>query len=217
MSHQSRSFALFAFIAAALLPASAAQAQWYSTAPARQPQHHPYAAHPNRPYAVEVGPNTYAIRRPAGSRHYPYVHCANGCRHGARTARVYRHSAGHRPYRSNDHVLTEQLRQHRTVRHEMVGTEKVMRDRPVVIETERVDEGLPRHIDRRHHIEDAPRWAPAHSRRQQAEIKERITRDDLKKRVIKADAEVTILGPDRMIIRLFRKGSRGGAARARAQ
>ena len=30
------------------------------------------------------------------------------------------------------------------------------------------------------------------------------------KRVIRAEAEVTILGPDRMSIRLFRKGHKGG-------
>jgi len=41
-------------------------------------------------------------------------------------------------------------------------------------------------------------------------------RDDGKKRVIQADAEVTILGPDSMNIRLLRKG-RGGKANARAE
>lgn len=32
------------------------------------------------------------------------------------------------------------------------------------------------------------------------------SRNDTKQRVIEADAEVTIIGPDRMSIRLFRKG-----------
>ena len=39
-------------------------------------------------------------------------------------------------------------------------------------------------------------------------------KDDGKKRVISADAEITILGPDRMSIRLFRKS---GSAKANAK
>jgi len=72
------------------------------------------------------------------------------------------------------------------------------------------------YVGRRHAVEDAP----VRSRRKPAAIadadgKRRVGRDDNKKRVIKADAEITILGPDRMSIRLFRKGQ--GPRPARAQ
>jgi len=40
------------------------------------------------------------------------------------------------------------------------------------------------------------------------ESKKPAGRDDIKKYVIQADAEVTIIGTDRMMIRLFRKGHR---------
>ena len=54
------------------------------------------------------------------------------------------------------------------------------------------------YVGRRHVVEDVP----VSSRRKPAAI----AAADSKKRVIKADAEITILGPDRMSIRLFRKG-----------
>ena len=63
--------ALFAVIAAGLLPAAGAQAQYYGETP--QPPLYPYAVQNDRPYAVEVAPNTYVIRGPATSRSYPYV------------------------------------------------------------------------------------------------------------------------------------------------
>ncbi len=92
-----------------------------------------------------------------------------------------------------------------------------MRDPPVVVETKRYVDDPPRVIERRHVVEDAP----VRSRRKQAVAEERDTgkrasRDDSKQRVIEADAEVTILGPDRMSIRLFRKGH-GPKANARAR
>jgi len=70
-------------------------------------------------------------------------------------------------------------------------------------------------VERHHMVEDEP----MRSRRTRAIVEERETgkrtsRDDNKKRVIQADAEVTILGPDRMNIRLFRKGQ-GPKANAR--
>jgi hypothetical protein len=59
-------------------------------------------------------------------------------------------------------------------------------------------------IVRRHIAEDAP----VRSRRAQLSA----DNNDTKKRVIQADAEVTILGPDRMSIRLFRKGHNAKAS-----
>ena len=80
----------------------------------------------------------------------------------------------------------------------MINTKKIVRDPPVIVETQRVVDDPPRVVERRHDVEDA-------------DSSMRGGRDDNKKRVIKADAEITILGPDRMSIRLFRKG-RGGNA-----
>ena len=63
------------------------------------------------------------------------------------------------------------------------GVINTVREEPVVIETERVVDEPPRVIERRHVVEGSGQ-----------------------QRVIRAEAEVTILGPDRMNIRLFRKG-----------
>jgi hypothetical protein len=77
-----------------------------------------------------------------------------------------------------------------------------------------VVEDPPRVIVRRHVVEDAPaprglaETAPGDTAR-------RPRGDDDKVRVIRAEAEVTILGPDRMSIRLFRKRG-GGNAKAEA-
>ena len=86
-----------------------------------------------------------------------------------------------------------------------------------MVETKRFVDDPPRIIERRRVVADEP----VRPRRKQAAAEERDTnkrasRDDTKKRVIEADAEVTILGPDRMSIRLFRKGQRP-KANARAE
>jgi len=86
----------------------------------------------------------------------------------------------------------------------VINTAKIVRDPPVVVETKRVVDDPPRVIVRRHIVEDAP----ARSRRAQPAADD----NDTKKRVIQADAEVTILGPDRMSIRLFRKGHNAKAS-----
>jgi hypothetical protein len=83
------------------------------------------------------------------------------------------------------------------------------------VETKRYVDDPPRVIERRHVVEDAPPPPPP-QRRKYAAPEQRDTanypkRDDSKKRVIQADAEITILGPDRMSIRLFRKGDRSNA------
>ena len=107
-----------------------------------------------------------------------------------------------------------------------------MREKPVVIEHERVVDDPPRVIERRHITEDAPGrglikhrrevgqedvviepgGAPAEAKRSAKakravrEAKTNEPKESTGKRVIRAEAEVTILGPDRMSIRLFRKG-----------
>ena len=208
MSKFSRYLAIAA-LAAGMLPVTAAQAQYYSSAP---PPLYPYAVQSNQPYAVEVAPNTYVIQRPAASRNYPYVRGNNA--HPAAEPKVKRFD---RPPKPADRALIEELRQRHNVKRTVVNTTKIVREKPVVIETQRVVDDPPRIIERHRVVEDEP----VRSRRKQAIIEERDTnkragRDDTKKRVIEADAEVTILGPDRMSIRLFRKGQ-GPKANARAE
>jgi hypothetical protein len=99
----------------------------------------------------------------------------------------------------------------------------IIRDKPVVRVTKRYVDDPPRVIDREVNA-DEPQAAPA----QRGLLNDRRTavrsapvalapraplaRDDAKNRTIEADAEVTIIGPDRMSIRLFRKGQRPSAA-----
>lgn len=209
MSNLTRQFVMLAAVAAALLPAAAARAQYYGSAPAQPAPLYPYEP---QPYAVQVAPNTYVIKRP-GSRDYPYA--------GRRAARSeQRRPAGDRPRKRNDRALIEELQRRQTAKREVVNTVKVVRHPPVVIETRRVVDDPPRVVERRHYVDDAPAAAP--SRRKQAVVIDerpagkRGARDDKTPRVIRAEAEVTIIGPDRMSIRLFRKSSRRGDAKASA-
>lgn len=169
-----RNLALCAVVAGGLLPAVPAQAQWYGPAyvPATRYQ---YVPQYGQPYAVEVAPNTYVIRRPAPGRAYRHVRCRTcGTRADVRLRAGYR-------------------------------TTKIVRDPPIVIETRRVVDDPPRVIERRHVVEDAP----ASTQRNAAVADEADTgkrgRGNPHRRVIHADAEVTIIEPDRMIIRLTRK------------
>jgi hypothetical protein len=96
MINQPRHLALFAVIAAALLPAAGAQAQ-YRGASAQPAPLYPYAVQGHQPDAAEVAPNTDRVRRPASARTYPYV----GHRGG--------HAALNRPHKKADRALIEQL------------------------------------------------------------------------------------------------------------
>lgn len=208
---------ILAAFAAALLP-TAAQAQYASAQPAPL---YPYVAQPGRPYAVEVAPNTYVIKRPAQTRGYPYVRCVNGCDGSAPAAP--RRSASHvaRRVTHNDPALIEQLRLRHAgqIKRDVINTTRIVREKPVVIEHERVVDDPPRVIERRHYVEDVP---PALPRRHTAKVEtdvrpQREAKGKAEKRVIRAEAEVTILGPDRMSIRLFRKRAGGSDAKAEAE
>lgn len=182
---------------------------------------YPYELQPGQSYAVEVAPHTYVIHRPAPARDYPYVRCVSGCGRPAAHSAHVPHAPQH-----NDPALIDELRERSAknaskhsgkIKREVVNTTKVVRDPPVVIEHRRVVDDPPRVIERHHYVEDAP--AP---RRRKAQIEERgIIALDPKthggdandKRVIHAEAEVTILGPDRMSIRLFRKSGADANAR----
>lgn len=216
----------------AAVPVTAAQAQYASNSP---PPLYPYAVQNGygvqtvRPYAVQVAPNTYMIQRAQPQRNYPYVSARK--RH---TAAAPAPGKFDRPHKPVDHALVQEMRQRAQKKNaaqasvepvetkgttRIINKTKIIRHAPVVRETRRYVDDPPRVIDnvtidtsedtpnrglltqprrgtqRNVEIETEPNIEPAPSRGH-----------DNAKRVISADAEVTILGPDRMTIRLFRKG-----------
>jgi hypothetical protein len=217
---RSHHLAVLVVAAAAMLPASVAHAQYYAaTTP---PPLYPYVmqnsgVQASQPYAIQVAPNTYVIERNAPERAYPSARRETRRRGIINTEpsvakQAVEPAAGKfdRPHRPVDHALVEELRQRKSGAS---NSEQVVRDAPVVIEHRQIVDDPPRIIERRHVVEDQPDGS-------QITVDENAApppaaRADTKKRVIQADAEVTILGPDRMSIRLFRKGQ-GPKANARA-
>ncbi|MFA6265901.1 MAG: hypothetical protein WC670_09340 [Pseudolabrys sp.] len=196
-------------LAAAALTGGSAQAQWYSSVRS-QPPLYPYAPQPgiapSAPYAVEVAPGTYVIQRPDGSRE------TTRSRHVRRPAPA---PAARASRTRNDPVLIDELRKRAAVKpHGTVNTTKVVHEKPKVVETTRYVDDPPRVVERYTVVDDGngekkvvvePQAAgrslgTKHNRHEKNE-----------KRVIQADAEITILGPDRMTIQLYRKGERGKA------
>jgi hypothetical protein len=209
----SRKAAVFVLAAAGLMPAGA-QAQWYSSA-ASQPPLYPYAVASNRPYAVEVAPNRYVIQRPGVQRQQPYVQNNNA----PMPANVRSAQHNVRARSKVDPALVEELRNRPRVNRPVTETTQVVRDDPVVIETKRYVDDPPRVIERYNVVEDKPARAKG-KRVATADIDDALVVDKRKgkggeKRVINAEAEITILGPDRMSIRLFRKGD-GSRSKASA-
>lgn len=217
MASQSRKLAVLTAVAAFMVAVTDTHAQYYggTTQPPLYPYvvQNSYGVQADQPYAVEVAPNTYVIKRSAPARAYPYVRSQNSGRGIINTAAAPSAGKFDRPHKPVDHTLVEELRKRKTT---IINTQQIVRDPPVVVEHQRIVDDPPRIIERRHVVEDEP----TPSRRkpeivEDGDSNQRASRDDTKKRVIQADAEVTILGPDRMSIRLFRKGQ-GPKANARA-
>jgi hypothetical protein len=215
MTRHSRQIAVLAVIAAGILPVAAASAQ---PAPL-----YPYAVQQGQPYAVQVAPNTYVIQRPAQTRDYPYVHCVNCGRSNNVRAAAPAAKRFDRPHKPVDRALVEELRarsKHKIKEKDAakenetdVNTTKIVRDAPVVVEHKRYVDDPPRVIERKIIVDEPARAKCKRGLIQDCDSGSRASGDSGKKRVIDADAEVTILGPDRMSIRLFRKGH-GPSAKA---
>jgi hypothetical protein len=94
-----------------------------------------------------------------------------------------------------------------------INTTKVVRDAPVVVEHKRYVDDPPRVIERKIIVDEPARAKCKRGLIQNCDDGSRASGDEGNKRVIDADAQVTILGPDRMSIRLFRKGH-GPSAKA---
>jgi hypothetical protein len=207
MTRHSRQIAALAVIAAGIFPVMAA---------AQPAPLYPYAVQQDQPYAVQVAPNTYVIQRPAQTRDYPYVRCVN-CGHSANIrATASAAKRFDRPHKPVDRALVEELRERS--KHKIkekvtakenetdVNTTKIVRDAPVVVEHKRYVDDPPRVIERKIIVDDQARAKCKRGLIENCDADSRASGDSGKKRVIDADAEVTILGPDRMSIRLFRKG-----------
>jgi len=198
MSRVVRSWSALAVTAAVALPLGA-QAQYYGAAPRGAPLY-PYAVDTSRPYAIEVAPGTYVIRRPADTEVHPQA------------SQAARARAEKRKVTRNDPAVIEELRQRhgrkQKIKTEVINTKTVVRGKPIVVETTRVVDDPPKVIVRKRYVDDSTASVPRAKQKVSAEARaasEGLMREGGKKRVIEADAEVTILGPDRMSIRLFRK------------
>jgi hypothetical protein len=209
-----RSLAAAAVFGGLLLPP--AHAQYYYVANAyQQPQPlYPYVQQPQAYYP-------YAAQPQYAPRAYPYVAPNSGARvlHRQPAPRASRRHAHPAPVRSRvDPALVEELRQRGGGKARAKSATRlpatlpkidrtiVVREKPVVVEHRRVVDDPPI-IVRREKIIDVPAPEPRAARRH-------APKDEATPRVIHAEAEVTILGPDRMSIRLFRKG-RGREANAK--
>jgi hypothetical protein len=239
MGPHNRRFAIAIAAVFGLLPAGATRAQWYSSYP-RQAQSYGYGVPLQQPYAVEVAPNTYVIRHPLAARDDARVICVKDCgddpQHRIRRRHAERHARkSDRPHKPADRALIEELRKRSGAKRHTERSVKVVRDKPVVIVHKHVVNDPPRVIERRHIVEDVPPSDRGLFQQRQvvdvdpplppsdpAPVKpvkkmRRARIDPDPKRVIHAEAEVTILGPDRMSIRLYRKRGSGGDANAKTR
>src|SRR5471030_3102205 len=135
MLSQSRKLAVLVALAAFMLPVTAAHAQYYGAS--TQPPLYPYAVQGDQPYAVEVAPNTYMIKRSAPARDYPYVRSQNSGRGIINTVAGPRLGKFDRPHKPVDHTLVEELRTRHQNKEAAASTTKIVRD-PAVLEHQRV-------------------------------------------------------------------------------
>ncbi|HWK96640.1 MAG TPA: hypothetical protein VNR39_14580 [Pseudolabrys sp.] len=218
--------------AAAALSAGTAEAQWYSSVQPSPAPLYSYAQ-PNRtasqPYAVEVAPGAYVIHRPGEDN-------ARAPRRAYRAAPAPQAKAA-RPSRvKNDPAMIEQLREQAAgkktaakqaaAKPSVINTTGVVYKKPKIVETKRYVDLPPRVVERYTVVDDGNGdnkvevEAPAAQAQGRKGKPAKETVKDSNKgpnkgpnkgghRVIQADAEITILGPDRMTIQLYRKGELG--------
>ena len=190
--------------AAAILAPQSALAQYYYAQPYGQQALYPYVVvQPPGVPANQAYP--YVIQRPPSYAPPRGVRRSNA----EAGAHVSPRREFHRTVGKNDPALIEELRRrtgktiHKTV---------IVREKPVVVERKRyVDD--PPIVVKRHKVVDVEATEPAAKK---AAKKSGGDADARHPRVIRAEAEVTILGPDRMSIRLFRKGGLDANAKAGA-
>jgi hypothetical protein len=207
MTRMSRIGALI-LLCGGMITAADAQAQWYSSAPQSPAPLYPYAVPNNQAYAVQVAPNTYVIRRPGETP------ASRGARH-AKPAKT-KHAVVTKSRRSKvDHALIDELRQRGNNKTATINTTQVVHKKPIVKETKRYVDDPPRVVERYQVVDE--NGSPVDDKGGSSDTGAIVLkRKDGKTannghRVISAEAEITIIGPDRMNIRLFRKGSKARA------
>lgn len=195
-------------LSAAAFAGGPVQAQYYSSVQHSPPPLYPYQQQPRaaQPYAVEVAPGTYVIQRPGEARAPVHRQRAH------RAAPVAAKPQARALHNKNDPRLIEELRQRAAgSKSSTINTTRVVRLKPKVVETTRYVDDPPRVVERYAVVYDTNGEkkvvvdAPAPDRPKRG----RNVGGKNEKRVIQADAEITILGPDRMTIQLYRKGERG--------
>lgn len=203
-------------LVAATLGAGTAEAQWYSSVRSAPPPLYPYAPQgrtASQPYAIEVAPGAYVIHRP-GEAGAPSRR-AHRAAPAPQTKTSQARSSQAKPNRTkNDPALIEELRQRASGNKTVINTTKVVYKKPKVVETKRYVDLPPRVVERYTVVDDSSGDKKVEIEAPAAEAqgkKGKPAKDKAKggHRVIQADAEITILGPDRMTIQLYRKGELG--------
>jgi hypothetical protein len=187
-------------LAIAVVAGGPARAQYYSSVQQSPPPLYPYATQPRaaQPYAVEVAPGTYVIHRP-GQVQTPLhrAHRPTAAKSAAKLLRT-----------RNDPRLIDELRQRAGAKTQTINTTKIVREKPKVVETTRYVDDPPQVVERYTVVDDTHGEKKVVAEAGAAAVAKRKAVKN-EKRVIQADAEITILGPDRMTIQLYRKGERG--------
>jgi hypothetical protein len=111
--------------------------------------------------------------------------------------------------RCTNPTLVQELRQ-RAEKEPVINKKIVVRDKPVVIKHHRVVDDPPIVVQREivveeNHIKSDRSRGLIGGHSEKAQVPDPAAPVVVGQRVIRAEAEVTILGPDRMSIRLFRK------------
>ncbi|MGE0565714.1 MAG: hypothetical protein AB7O50_14495 [Pseudolabrys sp.] len=198
---------------AAMAVSQPAAAQYYYAQPYGQQYGYPYVV-VQQPYAATYAPAVrsypYVVHRPQA--YAPQSYAPQPRRIKARKTKLDRAVAPdhadqaaqprqiHREVSKADPALIEELRRKTGKK---ISKTIVVRGKPVIVERKRyVDD--PPIVIKRHKVVDVTEPSAAPQR-------VRAGADRGEPRVIRAEAEVTILGPDRMSIRLFRKGTDANA------
>lgn len=182
--------------------------------------HAQYYVQPAPLYPYVVQQQQYVYPQPQYAQPYPYVQTPN-VRSVRRDSYAPRASEPSRKVRRADPALVEELRKRHHKKKDVVVVEK--KDKDVEIDTKRVVREKP--VVRKHiRVVDDPPIVVQREINEQGQVlsEQRVPTAQAQVpapisggRVIHAEAEVTILGPDRMNIRLYRKND-GRDAQAKA-
>jgi hypothetical protein len=197
MSRTTCRLAILILCATGLAPVMSVHAQSYGDGARWQRPLYPYELQPGQAYAVEVAPGAHVIHHPSNRGGYSTM--GRRVRHAAPRYRAARQAEKHK---------SSGQRADKTI-----NTRQIVREKPRVIETRRVVNDPPKVVERRHYVDDVP--VPPRRRHVAKAARKRADKEG--PRVIRAEAEITILGPDRMSIRLVRKDGKRFDLNARSQ